>query len=819
MFPRDQELRFTVHEAPDYYQLKVSIFNDDKKSELIGEGWVDLKEVVIPGGGQSDQWYPLQYKGKYAGDVRMELTYYDIRPRDEAVIERRREGDRNTHGSRNHTPNQNGGVDGPRHFGPREIKRRPLPADPTGSSPLPTRPALPEHPYSSPGPYLTQVHNTQPAFRDSWHPPSQETFTNPSTPNHDPYASSPYDFTLPPRGQVSEQPRDFGYHDDSFNSSNHDDYDQPETFPDPHENSYTANRQAYQPQPLPPTPYTNRFDERRHSAQASFPEHDPNYQPSPQYGSSPPSQPPFPGSVESRQRVQFNRYSTSPVKNDMYRDSPLRQSMSQSHFGYAAPFPPSKRYQDHDAPPPPPVHRESNVGSGSQQLRLTDIDSVQVPEPLQIGPAHRKMSVDDRSPLQSLERQYDPRLQPKPSMQFADQPSAITGNSSANQYSPNQPRPRAHSQDPPASFNNMYTRTSYGNHPSEPQVRPRMSASPIPVDREREIYGPGGRGSQLYNEPSPMDQRSGMRTSTAGVPLVRPRAISPDARSTTRKSVSPQPSARSDERSMSSVPFGPDDYDMFNPSSVTSPAASGPEERYETPEQAMEAARQKEVQKIREQGPIIGNDGRVIDPSDHLPTDTWAPEPERKKKPEVVIRFKAGGAPRTPASHGSSPAPTRPQVLTTPTSGSSPAPLPMNSSPVEPSAQRTFRNRLQKSQPPRPLPQQPFQHANSSPSVPMSSQQGSSPRFEAPPRHSTSEYPLREHYNYGNAYNSSPRSPTYAQGPPPVPAKVPLQNRSMGPGHDGYGGYGHVDALAAEMNSIDIGTGNGGRGPRTRRNY
>ncbi len=39
---RDQELRFTVHDSPDYYQLKVSVFNDDKKTELIGEAWLNL---------------------------------------------------------------------------------------------------------------------------------------------------------------------------------------------------------------------------------------------------------------------------------------------------------------------------------------------------------------------------------------------------------------------------------------------------------------------------------------------------------------------------------------------------------------------------------------------------------------------------------------------------------------------------------------------------------------------------------------------------------------------------------------------------------
>ena len=39
-------MRFTVRDSPDYYQLKVSIFNDDKKTELIGEAWIDLTDVV-----------------------------------------------------------------------------------------------------------------------------------------------------------------------------------------------------------------------------------------------------------------------------------------------------------------------------------------------------------------------------------------------------------------------------------------------------------------------------------------------------------------------------------------------------------------------------------------------------------------------------------------------------------------------------------------------------------------------------------------------------------------------------------------------------
>jgi hypothetical protein len=88
---RDQELRFTVHDSPDYYQLKVSVFNDDKKTDLIGETWIPLEMVVVPGGGQNDLWHNLQCKGRYAGEIRIELTYYDTRPREEKPVDKRRE--------------------------------------------------------------------------------------------------------------------------------------------------------------------------------------------------------------------------------------------------------------------------------------------------------------------------------------------------------------------------------------------------------------------------------------------------------------------------------------------------------------------------------------------------------------------------------------------------------------------------------------------------------------------------------------------------------------------------------------------------------
>ncbi|GJC98560.1 hypothetical protein ColKHC_07386 [Colletotrichum higginsianum] len=120
----DQELRFAVHDSPDYYQLKVSVFHDDKKTDLIGETWIDLRDIIVPGGGQNDIWRNLMFKGKYAGEVRMEITYYDQRPKPEKPVAKPKPVDAE--------PVEN-------HYGtiPRkQIKRRPLPSDPfTGETP------------------------------------------------------------------------------------------------------------------------------------------------------------------------------------------------------------------------------------------------------------------------------------------------------------------------------------------------------------------------------------------------------------------------------------------------------------------------------------------------------------------------------------------------------------------------------------------------------------------------------------------------------------------------------------------------------------
>ncbi|KAI5294355.1 hypothetical protein KEM52_004201 [Ascosphaera acerosa] len=77
----------------------------------------------------------------------------------------------------------------------------------------------------------------------------------------------------------------------------------------------------------------------------------------------------------------------------------------------------------------------------------------------------------------------------------------------------------------------------------------------------------------------------------------------------------------------------------------------------------------------REMTPIIGNDGRIIDPSEHLPTDTWAPEPERRTAKPSSYAHNARFAQPTAAAATYSAGGSRPSTSQgLPSSAPSPAP-------------------------------------------------------------------------------------------------------------------------------------------------
>lgn len=60
--------------------LAVSVWADDPRDpDLVGEATVDLTEPLKVG--EWDEWVALQYKGKFAGEVFLELTFYSaVRP-------------------------------------------------------------------------------------------------------------------------------------------------------------------------------------------------------------------------------------------------------------------------------------------------------------------------------------------------------------------------------------------------------------------------------------------------------------------------------------------------------------------------------------------------------------------------------------------------------------------------------------------------------------------------------------------------------------------------------------------------------------------
>ncbi|EXJ94852.1 hypothetical protein A1O1_03250 [Capronia coronata CBS 617.96] len=854
----DQELRFTVHDSPDYYKLKCSIFNDDKKTDLIGEAWIDLHEVIVAGGGQNDLWHQLNFKGKYAGDVRVELTYYDTRPLPELSSGKKKQRDK-AHSIASDAAST---ASTSRQLGPREIKRRPLPPGPGGySSPTTQSP--------EPWPSEDPATNTWPGreYTNSHPPPRPPKQRIPETPDdvgydfYSDYESTAYDPPSRSRGRNQQRPSSHEYYED-LNRMGHQP-NAPNSYPiDPYEPDDMRSGRislSHQTGGSPgriPTDIAPADSSRNISSQAP-------------YQSSPTSPLPSSPSIPSQPQPWQKRSSTSPTKHGVYRDSPLRQSVThvdllQPEMGY-----PDPRFDEDERPPPPPAHRD----------HVPKMPVVSAPYPSPHGhPAPQTPlkynSVEEKSPLQKLEREYDPYQRSTPPAQGYPQANPLSSfdqrlpadcdgydlppaaRHSSHDIDMMQYRPRPSANDAPLNGNTSDRSRLQQSYTSSPQHDFRQSAG----------YGPPRRAHTFDTSLDASDDGQ-LRTS---YPIVnRPRAISPGlSPMIPRKSITPTPAES--RSSVGAVPYSPDSYDVLNPGQ--SPTVDG--SSYATPEQLRETARQREIQELRDQGPIIGNDGRVIDPSDHLPADTWAPEPERKDRmPEHVIRIRTKEETRLHNRGGSLPSSARPPSMTgspfqpqSPTAlpsayQSSPSPTAPSVASPPPSESSNGRNRLRKQIPTRPLPTQPFAHPQSSPAVfsasstegrPSPSSQrytiSSSPSAPGHQRPSLSEYQVPATNSYGpqgapplaepyaaptNAPLSRPRNSadaaTYGRDRSFVKAPFYEPENSKeyrGYGFDqprtqaplsgpvnsiGHGGYSMEDSLALELSTIDIGPSRTGR--------
>ncbi|KAJ4332431.1 hypothetical protein N0V95_009661 [Ascochyta clinopodiicola] len=812
----DQELRFTVHDSPDYHRIKVSVFNDDRKTELIGDTFIALHTVITPGGGQSDGWHTLDCKGKYAGEIRIEFTYYDTRPKAEKpAVEKRRET--------SHPDLQSPGVGGPR--GAREstpIKRRPLPSDPTAASPSPV--STPEHRglqgvRAGPRELGSPRHRQEPSRRpvpDA--SPVSATVSNPTTParqqSQDPYTP------LDPR---SSNPS-LAHHGDAFDMS------------------YAAPK-PYEVKPVDALPrhLTDAGHGRTMShddARAPRPHAQPLTEPLHSH-----SAPVLPTQHTYEPDQRFSSYAQDPYDDASYHVAPLRSSRSNlrsqeqaspvdyrpnSYIEAASPYDdshslrrqsamqPTVEDEDFDLPPPPPAHRKD---AATLPHKYAHSES---PAPLNFA-RHQEPSPE---PGYDLQRQYAPDYDyrqpgerrythPRPTIQSnsrpvsrdtmahsslrqeASLPAALVAGFDASrrerdsyQAPPAYEMPQTSSQTPP--------RLRQYSEPADYRQPPQYTA---PVQPHELVHYQAQPPQDSYYEHDPPEEPRRRSPLEEFAPIYKPRAHSPNpsprhspnpaterasrmaGRSMpTRKSVSPRPPPPEEDfgqRRLSGVPFGPDDFNVLNPS-LAKPAGDEPER----PGSSME---------YNDKGQIVTFSGRVVDASDHLPIDNWAPEPEPKgtvKEKAPRIRAQLNG------SRGLQDAQAREEKYRRDRE---------ERDRIRSAADVTFGSA-------EPVPSQALVMTRRQPDFDTSnalvladrdhgydSRRPQSRGYESTTR---SREALRERHT-PNSYGSY--SSRHA-GAPPIPAKIPL-DRGM---------QNEDAALSLELQSIDIGPGSGARRPRTR---
>ncbi|KAJ5482635.1 hypothetical protein N7475_001447 [Penicillium sp. IBT 31633x] len=864
----DSELRFTVHESPDYFKIKVSVFNDDKKTDLIGETWVDLQNLIIPGGSQNDHWHPLQCRGKYAGDIRIEMTYYDTRQQDEVLIERRKEAADKIQGKVPSAPSSTG-LSGPRRL--KDVKRRPLPAGPSGAAPprpaplektqsapplhhpVPSRPAVPGHSNTLPGApdaFAYAPRHSEPIYEAPTNrapspvpPPSRGGYDGAEnyTQEWDPLAVAPlrrqnaqeisyapneevidtYDSRLQQQQkQILQQQRlqqeriqqerlqqerlqqERLQQERLQQERLQQERLQQERLQQERIQQEQLQQQQLQQQQLEQQQLQQQKIQQQQVQQLQLQQQqkqqlrshsDYNQPPSRDYRTIRHNQ-----HEDIRQGVQYHptqQDSYAQIEETRYNPDSMSYGATHAHELPASDFMSSPgalvhdpRYHQRKRPLQITAHaHDYHPEYAGMQPRVEDEDEGGLPP---IPPVHRSRRAHSQQPTPKASPQpyapYSPQSIPQSSVTHL--PSTVSTPSYQDPYP--EPLSMDNSSAMPASLvagyeledsseraaleRSAHRRSGHWDNEMMISEPPAQAPVPAPVHYDAPVY-------PLRTSPRPIDQRP---TSSRG------ETVSPETRVVTRKSVSPRPSS-SDCRGGSSIPFSPDSYISLNPNASRTPSRD-PSPAYDTPSQARDAAVRAKAEPARDvDGPIIGDDGREIDPSDHLPTDTWAPEPERKnRKPEVVIRFKHSPRPTSRGNDSPSTRPAgQPRVGFRTETTSYPSDRPVKYTPTHVQASPGAMVRTS----PRPE----YSRERSDAYVPRTY---NTPTAVDRPRSSRS------------SVSPSPgsRSPLYDYSPgPPIPNKVPITGGS--PGYPVMSGNPNgvnvrMDALSRELSTIDIGS-------------
>ncbi|PHH64129.1 hypothetical protein CDD81_5004 [Ophiocordyceps australis] len=806
----DQELRFTVHDCPDYYQLKISVFTDDKKTDLIGEAWIDLKAIIVAGGGQNDMWQTLTCKGKYAGEIRLEITFYDTRPKPDKPPAL------HAHSTLSLSDKENGSV---KQKTP--MRRRPLPSDPITGGALSSSPSAPlSSSHSAPDLLLQTPPRSHPVV--PIHSPLQAVEYNTPCPHssrqHGDHHSPPQpgqstarvDGPRPERSRESKDATPRHFEEDGYSqktpvssceyadaSRNH---SQP---PDSHVEMPVSEdpRQSVSMddmRPPPPPVHRSRQESPLHKTpQSSSPmRHDVLKQEAHRHSS-----PSYPG------RPMFRAYDSAPSA-PIHSSPPGHQVHEQAHPRYHS-YDVSGSPHHHrsmqatveDAPESPPTHLGSSPRQGGTRMKSYDVmvaeenvhpKSIDADMPLRQSPKHmdqppRYRRISQREhydhlaarsqsfPLEANRAGYQSYVPPRERLELQYELVPSSQHYLPNHIMPEVPASLSPGMDPALSreiFEHIYDEELY-------ERQHGASSMTIAKRGRRMIEAPPSTGAYTLSN-SPLQSHGGQRSSEvtySGAPndeMLRQASPIPSPspqHAIRRKSLSPSPSPPQNRKSLD-IPFGPDSYDALNPTLGSSRDPSPVNK-----------------ERVLHDGKIITHDGKEIDPSDHLPMESWAPEPEARpsqtqSSAETRARPSPGGA-QPMAARGR-----RPLRVARPLSTMTPQTYDFGdiSQALEAPA-TTNRNRLQK----RGNRSSMGGYATmSSPLAPVSADKLQDRQvMHVPARASL----MGSHWDYANENHVS-----HAGYGPAIPAKVPLPLMSGANGMVDYG-------LMEEMQRIDIGAG------------
>lgn len=771
--------------------------------------------MVRRGGGQADSWHDLNARGRYAGQIRIELTFYDSRPKEDEqpdLIQDRSSldvGDEDQFQGR---------ISGPRE--PGAVKRRPLPT-PNTKSPPESQTYLAESvvpiPQTAPRSYHTPPrqdvahHEAQQASYNAFNPSNNSNYDHSSSSNY--YTSQVR--PLPTASHYSTPPR-----------PHHDEYRNDQVEPD------TSHRQLYYQEPdnyddgtsgmvYADDPYALQAIEAaqaRQNSYDSFSQSLPRHNRVQQLAGDAPQRPHASGGISHaysapllgpQERAHHSPPDTvhgaSHVQHELYVQSkgppPPSHSSSDSHIHTRSG--PALTPHAVTRQPQPPTHRHSMP----PQEEMSPVAEPQ----RAVGPDGRTLRFPPRHPS------YPP--QPEPVSWLRNEPFSQHEHDYYDYQTPQYPD-RRHSGD--AVMTTGYNENSYPM--SQDYSRPAASLQPRRMANQEGLNPRRAHPmSEIdynaigYNTPGDVPKQSRLE----GPPIVRPRPISPNAppgSQTPRKAVSTQAVPQTKPNDM----FSPDSFAAYNPnlersspaSHASASASNGLNPMYTSQksqsgspaEPKNDPVRRDSDHSFNPDGSITRTDGKVVDPSDHLPSNTYAPEPERKgadrNRSSVNVNVKARFGPR--------------EHRLPPASAPAPAPLPVSQQPAMP-------------------PKAPYPVSQSQPIVPTLQHRQTAPPSTFSDAMSNS-FPATPPAAQGRNRLQKRAPASSSPGAPPVPGKIPLDaaphttgpyppiqmqtGRGMVPAPSAVKALPHAgpmppssgsSALSQEMSRIDLGPSPAGK--------